>query len=187
LLVRIRQTQSIGHFDNQTPTELEDANLEFNCPHARETFRYRPHLSNETVEASRLLCRDERNRGVCAQEVQVQTMPDRNRDQGRTSRDFEGKDKVELWPYILCQSRYIDFSRCESPNKIEWKALSTWPKERPNDEWGPVEKTEDTRPAVDLRSMQLISARFDGCTNSKVMKKEEEGAEEKAAQAEEKR
>lgn len=62
LLVRIRQMQSIGQLDNQIPSELEDANLDFNCPHARETFHYLRRLANETVEASQLLCCHERNR-----------------------------------------------------------------------------------------------------------------------------
>ena len=48
-------------------------------------------------------------------------------------------------------------------------ALSTWPKERPNDEWGPLDKTDDTRPAIDAIDMQLISARL----NSKAAKKKE--------------
>lgn len=135
LLVRIRQMQSIGHFDNQIPSELEDANLEFNCPHARETFHYPQHLADETVEASRLLCRDERNRaGFVHKRYRCKQCPTETLIEVVRHEDFESKDKVVLWPYILCQSRYIDFGRCESPDEIEWKALSTWPEARPNDE-----------------------------------------------------
>ncbi|KAF3004750.1 hypothetical protein E8E13_000338 [Curvularia kusanoi] len=60
LLVRVRKFEPIGHFDDQIniPSWLKDESLELYCPHARQMFSHQEQLSNETIEAGKLLCAD---------------------------------------------------------------------------------------------------------------------------------
>ncbi|KAJ4982970.1 hypothetical protein SVAN01_11536 [Stagonosporopsis vannaccii] len=168
LLVRIRSFGPLHHQSHHNPSHLIYPNAEFVCPHARETFLYSRHLANEMVEAYRLLSNDYDNRrmGFVHKRYRCTQCPTELIIEVVLAGDFDAAHVFgEVWlndyHYMLCMSRYIDFGHCHSPDEMEWKSLSTWPKERPEGDWGPTEQVDNTRPALDLTGMEYISARFD--------------------------
>ena len=62
--------------------------------------------------------------------------------------------------YVLCLSQYLDSGACNAPHEREWRALSTWPAERPEGDWGPAGAKGDEA-QVDLTGTERISVRFE--------------------------
>lgn len=172
LLVRTRQYLPIHHRrSHRKPSWLEDRNAEFICPHAKETFLYSRHLANEMIEACRLLSNDYDNRQLgfvhkryrcnqCPTEYVIEIVLNDHFDAAHVyGQSFLRRLELD---YMLLVSRYMDFGHCHSPCEMEWKALSTWPEERPKGDWGPtVQRVDNRRPALDLTDMDYISTRFE--------------------------
>jgi hypothetical protein len=98
---------------------------------------------------------------LCPTQVNIEVAPTLLQPRGT----FPGRKK----PHVLSVKFYTDFGKCQSPDEMEWRALTTWHK-RPDDKWKdlpPCARSERQNvPAeqwsrIDLTHMEPISARFE--------------------------
>lgn len=83
---------------------------------------------------------------------------------------FQGRVTEEMVceEHVILVTSYKDLGACQSPDEMEWRALSTWHR-RPQDSrwWLPSfakQKTTDSSvkwPAIDVTHMEAISTRFE--------------------------
>ncbi|KAH6614252.1 hypothetical protein C7974DRAFT_428652 [Boeremia exigua] len=184
LLVRAQYFLPIGTVIESTPgSRLVDEGAEFMCPHARSRFLYSSQRANDVMEACRLFCRahatasSSSSNGTldnsetsklhgfvhsrhrcphCPTEWVVEILPRASFAGAHMMGRLVGRRRK----YVLCLSQYLDFGACNAPNEREWRALSTWPAERPEGDWGPVGAKGDEA-QVDLTGMERISVRFE--------------------------
>lgn len=189
LLVRAQHFTPIGTAIETTPTRLIDQHAELICPHTRSTFLYSSQRANDIMEACRLFCRAHAAASSlppspsnetpdtsetrmlhgfvhsryrcprCPTECVIEILP----RACFAGAHMMGRTVQQGREYVLCLSQYLDFGACNAPEECEWRALSTWPAERPEGNWGPVGQrwAKGDEAQVDLTGMERISVRFE--------------------------
>jgi hypothetical protein len=135
LLVRERQIHTLGYFAAQEPSRSEDEfqlRLQLSCPHACELFNSRTDLQLEKLEAYKRACVENETAGFVQRRLICKRCRTETVIEVIRREDFECDKQMAPSSYVICQSRYIDLGRCESPHDPDWKILSTWWKRRPD-------------------------------------------------------
>jgi hypothetical protein len=177
LLIRNRITVPFPYYRrNHFDKDIHQSRDDLQCPHMRETLTAH-NFQREVKAAVRFTLESEKDGSTehlqgfvfythrctsCPTEVSLEVMPSLLYS-GHTSY------RMRMCPYVISAKYYTDFGKCESPDEMEWRALTTWYKQ-PQDKWedlppcARVERENVPReewPCIDITHIEPISTRFE--------------------------